>query len=110
MQPTQPTHAPTEPSGARNPNYSAAATSPTPRPAPCPHCCGEGYLITTGPGYFDRHEECWMPDEVIDPCPACHGTGHQPNDWTDPDPRDTEPEPHHQDPHAGNDHLPAPPF
>lgn len=43
---------------------------------PCPHCCGEGYLITVGaPGRYDMRLEAWFPSETIEPCPACHGTG-----------------------------------
>lgn len=46
---------------------------------PCPECCGEGYLVHVGaPGYFDDHAGCWMPSETLDPCDACHGTGHEP--------------------------------
>jgi hypothetical protein len=54
-----------------------AATNPRP-PRPCPACCGEGYLVHVGaPGYFDDLEGCWMPNETIDPCDTCQGTGRE---------------------------------
>jgi len=86
-------------------NLPATSTPPSPPPPapPCPHCCGEGYLITQGPGYFDLHEECWMPNDDIDPCPTCHGSGRQPNAWDDPmQESDLQPQ-RNQDPHTSDD-------
>lgn len=55
---------------------SMTRTVPCHEPDPCPHCCGEGYLITIGaPGRYDPHQEAWFPSETIEPCPACQGTG-----------------------------------
>ena len=77
---------------------------------PCPHCCGEGYLISQGAGHFDLHDECWMPNEDIDPCPTCHGTGRQPINWDDPNLEDTLPQPQ-RNPTPGIDNdLPRLPF
>jgi hypothetical protein len=87
-------------------NLPATQTTPLrqPAPAPCPHCCGEGYLISQGPGYFDLQEECWMPDDDIDPCPTCHGSGRQPIDWNDPNHESNLLQPHrNQEPHADDD-------
>ena len=108
MQPTRPLNATGAQHEASNPmrNPPATSTPPVrhPAPAPCPHCCGEGYLISCGPGYFDLHEECWMPDDDIDPCPSCHGSGRQHNDWDDPNLREADPQPQrNQEPQAGDD-------
>ena len=95
-------------SHAGNPLRNEPATSTPPLRqsliVPCPHCCGEGYLISQGTGYFDPHEECWMPNDDIDPCPTCHGSGRQPIDWDDPNHEDTLPQPHgNQEPQGGDD-------
>lgn len=43
---------------------------------PCPHCCGEGFLLLhDAPGRYDEHQECWMPEEECEPCPGCRGNG-----------------------------------
>ena len=49
---------------------------------PCPDCAGEGHFeVLTGAGWFSMREECWYPDERLEPCPTCRATGFTGRVW-----------------------------
>ena len=49
---------------------------------PCPDCAGEGSIeIMTGPGWYSMRDECWYPEDRIEPCPTCRATGFTGTPW-----------------------------
>ena len=42
----------------------------------CPHCQGEGYLLSVGrPGAYSLREASYFPSEAFVTCPECEGAG-----------------------------------